>query len=593
MNQQRLSAATTRMGQVLDVMPESASAGRPVRRAPLFVRLWMGFLTGRLMVAFVLLVLPVLLSYFGVPMYKGQLIVALIYFAMALAQRALASRSSAAPLSERVLAFSVLVDVICIGILNDLTVRTVNYYALLALPLMYTSILGSRRLAMGAAAGISLLLISDAVRLSTGMDAESSRRLTQAGLTGAGAWGAVLLVHYLSERLELEADLALAGQEAVRQQIQINEVVIEAMSMGVVVVNSNLETLTFNPAAAHMLGLGPGVATYSVSMGAEPEWQPVCRVIEKTFSEGRVHREVVELQTGQGRHRSLQVTTRLTTTAEAPSPQRRKGGDFCVIFLEDTHALQERVRTEKLAAMGRMSAAVAHEIRNPLAAISQANQLLAEDLGLAAHSHQRLISIIAQNAHRLGQTVEDILEVSRGPGAQAVPQVMELQQVVAKTCEDWGRLYPGVSLDTALPEEVLVVNFDPEHLRRILVNLLDNAHRHARGVPMPDIRVFVSSPFALDAADSVEARLCVWNAGQAIDASVVEHLFEPFFSSNSRSSGLGLFICRELCDLHAARIEFDRVAMLRAHGAEDEILGNQFTVSMQLVARRPKPTDET
>jgi two-component system, NtrC family, sensor histidine kinase PilS len=580
MNQPRLSAATARMGQVLKVMPEEASAGRPVRRAPLFIRLWLGFLTGRVMVAFVLLVLPVMLSYFGVPMYRGQLVMALLYFAVALVQRVLAGGPDSSQVSERILAFSVLVDIVGIAVLNDLSVRTVNYYALLALPLMYTSILGSRRVAMAAAAAVTLLLLSDAIRLATGMDAESTRRLTQAGLTGAGAWTAVLLVHYLSERLELEADMARAGKEAVRQQIQINEVVIDAMSMGVMVVDSALNAITINPAAARMLGMlgQPSFElTLPLSMHGQADWLPLCRLVELTFTQRRVQREVVDLMLSQTKTRSLQVTTRLTASDEA-----RRANEYCVVFLEDTQDLEDRVRTEKLAAMGRMSAAVAHEIRNPLAAIAQANQLLAEDLPVPGQ--QKLSTIIAQNAKRLGQTVDDILEVSRFPAVDLPQPTVELQSVVLQTCDEWSGLHAPTRLQTFLPEQEIQVQFDSEHLRRVLVNLLDNALRHARGVENADIRVLVQVPKTSQEEVGASAQVCVWNAGNALDSSVAEHLFEPFFSSQSRSSGLGLFICRQLCDAHGARIDFERAPRPSAQGEDGEILGNQFRLGLQIVA---------
>jgi len=242
--------------------------------------------------------------------------------------------------------------------------------------------------------------------------------------------------------------------------------------------------------------------------------------------------------------------------------------DFCVLFLEDVRNMQARSRQEKLAAMGRVSAGIAHEIRNPLAAIAQANALLAEDATDAAQ--RQLTRMVADNVDRLKRIVDDVMEVA--PGAVQDIVAIDATAMVAAICSDWARSV-GVKLGeqsvlrVELPPQPLGVAFDAEHLRRVLVNLLDNAHRHASGAPGAVV-------LRLDSRDDARAFLSVASDGTPITAEVERYLFEPFFSTRSRGTGLGLYICRELCERYGASIDY------RARAAGDPH-PNEFYVVMR------------
>jgi two-component system sensor histidine kinase PilS (NtrC family) len=248
-----------------------------------------------------------------------------------------------------------------------------------------------------------------------------------------------------------------------------------------------------------------------------------------------------------------------------------------VLFIEDNRNLQARSRQEKLAAMGRMSAGIAHEIRNPLAAIDQANALLAEDS--TEPRARQLTRMVASNVQRLKRLVDDVMEVAPG----GVPEVVALDasSLVNEICLDWARinaLAAGAAdpLTCSVPLQPLLVDFEPEHLRRVLINLLDNALRHAAGGPAC-VEVLLE-PLAEQPA---WVRLSVTSLGPAIAPDVERHLFEPFFSTRSRGSGLGLYICRELCERYGARIDYHR----RPAGALPA--GNEFIMLLRRSAASP------
>jgi len=271
------------------------------------------------------------------------------------------------------------------------------------------------------------------------------------------------------------------------------------------------------------------------------------------------------LNFGPGDTRTLRMRVRFTRR-RSMQPGQGMTEEFCVLLLEDVRTAQARLRQEKLAAMGRVSAGIAHEIRNPLAAIAQANALLLED---ELPAQQRLLArMVADNVARLKRLVDEVMEVA--PGTAPAPSSIDANAEVAAAAAEWARTAgmesgPGGRLRLDLPLTALRVAFDPEHLRRVLVNLLDNAKRHCSAAPG-------AIGVRLAARDEGSVLLLVDSDGPAITQEVERYLFEPFFSTRSRGSGLGLYICRELCERYGASIEY----RLRPEGQR-----NQFLVIMR------------
>jgi two-component system sensor histidine kinase PilS (NtrC family) len=232
------------------------------------------------------------------------------------------------------------------------------------------------------------------------------------------------------------------------------------------------------------------------------------------------------------------------------------------------------MRQEKLAAMGRVSAGIAHEIRNPLAAIGQANALLSEDA--ETPQQKQLTRMVADNVKRLKRIVDDVMQVA--PGAAIGTESIDVTSEVAAVCADWARsnsIDPGERslLKVEWPEQPLTAVFEVEHLRRLLINLLDNARLHATDLP-------AAVHVRLTALDDATVQLSVSSDGVSIPEDVERYLFEPFFSTRSRGTGLGLYICRQLCDQHGASIDY----RLRPPSESNR---NEFFVNMRRLAVVP------
>jgi two-component system, NtrC family, sensor histidine kinase PilS len=172
--------------------------------------------------------------------------------------------------------------------------------------------------------------------------------------------------------------------------------------------------------------------------------------------------------------------------------------------------------------------------------------------------------------------VDDILNVARAQPSQGEsPPVLPVDQTLRQITHEWNKQNKAQGVLGVHPHAPGAhIGFDPEHLRRLLINLLDNALRHASGRPS-SIRV-ISQPHGTD-----RVRLSVWSDGVPLEASVLRHLFEPFFSSESRSSGLGLYICRELCERYGAQIAYQRSRL-------DQKEGNEFYVLAPVIEGAPK-----
>jgi two-component system sensor histidine kinase PilS (NtrC family) len=221
------------------------------------------------------------------------------------------------------------------------------------------------------------------------------------------------------------------------------------------------------------------------------------------------------------------------------------GGNFSLVFLEDLSKFQEQAQQLKLAALGRLTANIAHEIRNPLSAITHASDLLQEEH--RGPQKERMVQIIRDNARRLDCMVRDVLELSRRDRVQS--ESIRVRPYLLAFAGEFAQneTVPRQSFSVEADEDV-VIEFDRAHLNQVLWNLLGNAWRHCRKL-----------------AGSV--RMAVWRGVNRVELHVIDdgngvakdlqpQLFEPFFTTFAGGTGLGLYIARELCIANGASLDY-------------------------------------
>ena len=456
-------------------------------------------------------------------------------------------------------------DLVCFTALHALSrASSFNYVALLVLPVLMAGVLTPRMQALATAALVAMGLLGSAW-LAALAGGDAATLMTQAGLTGSGLFVITVLAGELAGRLAREALSAQGSLEIARQQAQLNRLVIEEMQDGVLVVDRGGRVRAANPSARRLLAPTGISRPAPFQLRGIRAWEALVITVERAFVDAvwpEAGRDVV-LEFDPVTQRTLRVRIRFTRRRDVQAAE-----DFCVLLLEDLRSMQARSRQEKLAAMGRVSAGIAHEIRNPLAAISQANALLSEDA--TTPTQIQLTRMVADNVERLKRIVDDVMEVA--PGLAQEARVIDVNAQVAAACSDWARS-GGVALGERsvlrvdLPSEPLGALFDAEHLRRVLINLLDNALRHGSQAPgAVHLRLY--------ALNESQVQLSVASDGPPIAADVERYLFEPFFSTRSRGTGLGLYICRELCERYGASIDY----RLQPAGASNR---NEFFVAMR------------
>ncbi len=549
--------------------PHPSELGSEYNNRPLeFERLWRAFMTARAALGLVLVLLQGGLYVLAPAQSSTTLLICGTYFTATLAVRLITDPRQFGHTFDTQWLRTIGIDLLTFVALQTTQHSGINYAPLFALPVLMASVLGTLIIAMGTAAGVTLLLFAYATWQSILTPWDSTTLFLQAALTGAGCFAISFIASQLATRLASVELRAQRNQLAATVQRQVNELVVSTLSDGIVVADDHGVVRSANPAACLLLGMEHAASGLPLPLTERPAWKGLLDMVALSYSTHRPQQSDIAIRHGGRGVRHLRVHTQLTEPMESPAQV------LCVVFMQDQREMQARLRTEKLASMGRMSAAVAHEIRNPLAAIVQANALLSEDLH--DPGQLRLTHMVQQNAQRLEKIVRDVLHLTHAAHheSRATEEAINLNEAVERICRDWQQ-QAGVldSVRVDLTDGPNLVWFDTEHLRRVLINLLDNARRFS-STQTDAIQVYLGvSKNAATPAENI--RLCVWSDGEPLEPSVEQHLFEPFFSSDSRSSGLGLYICRELCESHGASMMYDRCTRPIQQNKRS---GNEFSV---------------
>lgn len=397
-----------------------------------------------------------------------------------------------------------------------------------------SSMLGTRMALLQAAIGTLLIFGEELLRQSAA--GFSPAEMSGAGLLGLMLFGTTTAASAVAQRARRSEALAARVGGDLASLSRLNERIIEGMETGVLVVEADRRIRLMNAAARRLLGTSPDAESLPL-MQRSPELARALSAWELNPS-----RESQPLPLRAG---GVEVIPRFMRLGADP-------GTPVLVLLDDAAHLREQAQQMKLAALGRLSASIAHEIRNPLSAIHHAGQLLAE-APQQGDEERRLLEVIQRQSSRINKIIEDVLNLSRREAA--APATFALRAFLERALAIYREGHPQHAHGIALGfmDEDLLVRFDPNHLQRILHNLWDNSFEHGvRGAAQGrELRIELAGG-RLPPHDHVF--LDIADNGAGIPAGLRDKIFEPFFTTAHAGTGLGLYLARELCEYNQARL---------------------------------------
>ncbi len=388
-------------------------------------------------------------------------------------------------------------------------------------------LVGQGRLSLFFAALATLAVLAEQSARILKLNADPGD-FVQSGIICIGFFATAISARLLARRVITNERLAQERGRELNEQLKLNAQVIRDLENGVLVVDEQGVIQQTNPCARRLLNL-------EISTGGRASMPLALLEAYRQWREAgaREYRRGQTLTLDSGRMLQLRFV-----------PAGESGN--ALIYLEDMDRLLEQAQQVKLAALGRLTANMAHEIRNPLAAISHAAELLVEEQ--RELTRQRLTRIISDNSQRLNRLVTEVLELGRRD--RALPELLNLRTFLQSFLEEYAIHDPRVigAVQWQVDEKIMLF-FDRGHLNRVLANLLGNALRHGLGTP-GGIRIEAC------ARDGGLTALHVTDDGSGIDPAVVSQIFEPFYTSHAQGTGLGLYIARELCEANGAQLQY-------------------------------------
>jgi len=431
-------------------------------------------------------------------------------------------------------------------ILADIVIAILLYYAsagrgagleiLLFISVSASGILLGGRAALAAASAASILLILEHFYVIA-TNQRSIGGFTTLGFIGGGLFVTAFIIYYLSLLLR-KTEMEIEQQNLDLQKLSnINELIVEQLHSGVVVVDQSLQLKLINQSARKLLDI--------------PATSPLPGNLKGLLPDITLDVDDLEKNTV-----GIESKIRLPSGKKLLTRYKPLGNSFengYIILLDDYSQIEQDQRNEKFIAMGRLSASIAHEIRNPLGAISHAGQLLAESPAIKRKDN-RLVEIIENQSHRINQIIQTILELGQTneQKLQKFPLNEWLTKIINNFTNEKGLADGSIQING---NKSITACGDPEQLQHVILNLLSNSMNYANTETRPFITITVDE----DESDTV-ASVSISDNGPGIAEEICENIFEPFFTTSSTGNGLGLYIARKIC--------------LSNHGYLDYIPGN-------------------
>ena len=402
---------------------------------------------------------------------------------------------------------------------------------LLIIVIVTASLISQGRLALfyAAIATIGLLLEHTLQLYFSGLESIS---YTQPVMLGLSCFATAWLAHSLGLRMQHSEALASARGIDLENMAQINARITEEMQDGVLVIDEAFRVRHFNAQAENLLSLSQAQDLNLT------DHLPSIALLTRNWLNSDEKNNQFNLTI-----HDQELRIRLMPISQAPT-SRHLGA---VILIQDWSQLQSKAQQAKLAALGRLTANIAHEVRNPLSAISHANQLLQEEPALSGFG--RILQIIEDNIHRIDKIIKDVLELNRRDRTHQEP--IELNKFMLDFYTQFcavEKITPNFFNLNLMPTSATIL-FDQRHLTQILWNLCKNGWEHGQ-------KKSGSLMLALTQKQAHRLQIEVTDDGLGVTDAQQSKLFEPFYTTKSTGSGLGLYISRELAEANGAQLSY-------------------------------------
>lgn len=440
-------------------------------------------------------------------------------------------------LGKRLLFGNFVIDIAVLVSLHHISGGTASGFGLLLLVCAAASgLVMSGQVALLVPAMGSIAILSDTLYLLQA-DPNANQSLLTAGTQGMLLFATSVAFQMLSQRLRATQQIALDRAVDVGKLQNLNQLIVQRMRTGIIVADSTSHIKMINEAASELLHAE--LEQEQLNAGLTP---PLPNVLQLRLNNWRSD-SVTNAKPFRIGNTGPELIARFTGL------DQKQGGDT-LIFIEDSGQLAQRAQQLKLAALGRLTASIAHEIRNPLGAISHAGQLLRESPDLP-ESDVRLVDIVLNHSRRINSIIENVLQLSRRTPPN--PRRLDLGAWLHDFIEQYRE---GCNEDAHIEVHEIIpveVSVDSDQLSQVLTNLLDNALRYSKKITN------IAAAQLIVSTDSNQlAQLDVIDDGPGIDSRDQEKVFEPFFTTESKGNGLGLYIARELCEINQARLHYLR-----------------------------------
>ena len=360
---------------------------------------------------------------------------------------------------------------------------------------------------------------------------------THAGFLGITFFITAILGHVLASRIEKSEALVKQHEVDLEGLAQLNEIIVQRMQSGIIVLDDEYRIRLSNESARNLLGLQKDYYNTPIKAVAPELFDKLKKWLNESGNQNVIIKPI-------GGYVDIQVSfTQL-------NPDTKFG---TLIFMEDVSLIRQRAQQLKLASLGRLAASIAHEVRNPLGAITHAGQLLSEEGGINGEGN-RLIQIIMDQSRRVNTIIENVQHISRREPPDL--ELIELKNWIENFVEEFisRKNIPKDKIKVSIDPENIKIRMDSSQLYQVIWNLAENAISHSNGEILMELHCGVKN-------ESGRAYIDVIDHGPGINEDVVDHLFEPFFTTSSKGTGLGLYIARELCEANQAALDLYRNTM--------------------------------